>query len=126
MSSISDRMKALQQDQDKFCIEVAELGVDGEPLHIYFTKMTVREDERIRKQHPDFYNRIMNGDIPSFASLLDLIMLKAKNEEGKKIFDEGDRQAFLGMDINFVTNISSQMLEKLFAEDISLEASEKK
>ena len=119
-------MKALQQDQDKFCIEVAELGVDGEPLHIYFTKMTVREDERIRKQHPNFYKTISDGDIPTFSSLLDLIMLKAKNEEGKKIFDEGDRQAFLGMDINFVTNISSQMLEKLFAEDISLEASEKK
>ena len=56
----------------------------------------------------------------------DTTLLETKNEEGIKIFDEGDRQAFLGMDINFVTNISSQMLEKLFAEDISLEASEKK
>mgnify|MGYP000324101432 FL=1 len=79
MSLISDRMKALQQDQDKFCIEVAELGVDGEPLHIYFTKMTVREDERIRKQHPNFYKTISDGDIPTFSSLLDLIMFQEEN-----------------------------------------------
>ena len=126
MSSISDRMKALQQDQDKFCIEVAELGVDGEPLHIYFTKMTVREDERIRKQHPNFYKTISDGDIPTFSSLLDLIMLKAKDEEGKRIFDEGDRQVFLGMDVAFVTQIAGDMLQKLFAEDVSIGSSEKK
>ena len=126
MSLISDRMKALQQDQDKFCIEVAELGVDGEPLHIYFTKMTVREDERIRKQHPNFYKTISDGDIPTFSSLLDLIMLKAKDEEGKKIFDEGDRQVFLGMDVAFVTQIAGDMLQKLFAEDVSIGSSEKK
>lgn len=126
MSLISDRMKALQQDQDKFCIEVAELGVDGEPLHIYFTKMTVREDERIRKQHPNFYKTISDGDIPTFSSLLDLIMLKAKDEEGKKIFDEGDRQVFLGMDVAFVTQIAGDMLQKLFSEDVSIGSSEKK
>lgn len=126
MSLISDRMKALQQDQDKFCIEVAELGVDGEPLHIYFTKMTVREDERIRKQHPNFYKTISDGDIPTFSSLLDLIMLKAKDQEGKKIFDEGDRQVFLGMDVAFVTQIAGDMLQKLFAEDVSIGSSEKK
>jgi len=126
MSLISDRMKALQQDQDKFCIKVAELGVDGEPLHIYFTKMTVREDERIRKQHPNFYKTISDGDIPTFSSLLDLIMLKAKDEEGKRIFDEGDRQVFLGMDVTFVTQIAGDMLQKLFAEDVSVGSSEKK
>ena len=119
-------MKALQQDQDKFCIEVAELGVDGEPLYIYFTKMTVREDERIRKQHPNFYKTISDGDIPTFSSLLDLIMLKAKDEDGKKIFDDSDRQAFLGMDVNFVTSIAGDILQKLFAEDVSLSSSEKK
>lgn len=119
-------MKALQQDQDKFCIKVAELGVDGEPLHIYFTKMTVREDERIRKQHPNFYKTISDGDIPTFSSLLDLIMLKAKDEEGKRIFDEGDRQVFLGMDVAFVTQIAGDMLQKLFAEDVSIGSSEKK
>lgn len=126
MSLISDRMKAMQLEQEKFCIQVAELGAEDQPLNIYFTKMTVREDERIRKNHPDFYKTISNGDIPSFSSLLDLIMIKAKDEEGKRIFDEADRQVFLGMDVSFVTNIAGEILQKLFADDVSLEASEKK
>jgi len=126
MSLISDRMKAMQLEQEKFCIQVAELGAEDQPLNIYFTKMTVREDERIRKNHPDFYKTISNGDIPSFSSLLDLIMIKAKDEEGKRIFDEADRQVFLGMDVSFVTNIAGEILQKLFADDVSLETSEKK
>jgi|TARA_R110002167_G_scaffold245999_1_gene451428 hypothetical protein len=126
MSIMSDRMKAMQLEQEKFCVEVAELGLENEPLKIYFTKMTVREDERIRKSHPDFYKTISDGDIPTFSSLLDLIMIKARDEEGKRIFDEADRQVFLGMDVSFVTALAGEILQKLFADDVTLETSEKK
>ena len=78
---MSDRMKAMQLEQEKFCVEVAELGLENEPLKIYFTKI---------------------------------------------IFDEADRQVFLGMDVSFVTALAGEILQKLFADDVTLETSEKK
>jgi|TARA_R100000664_G_scaffold630_6_gene1865 hypothetical protein len=124
MSILGDRLIALQQEKDRFSFDVEGLGVDGNPLTVFFTKLTVREDERLRKLHPKFYQAVSSGDIPSFKALVDLICLKAEDESGTKLFDEADKQKLLGMDVGFVMNFSTKIIEKLF-EANSLEQAEK-
>ena len=124
MSVLGDRLIALQQEKERYSFQVDGLGVDGNPLTGFFTKLTVREDERLRKLHPKFYESVNNGDIPSFKSLVDLICLKSENENGEKLFDDSDKQKMLGMDVAFIMNFSTKIIEKLF-ETNSLEQDEK-
>ena len=124
MSVLGDRLIALQQEKVRYSFQVDGLGVDGNPLTVFFTKLTVREDERLRKLHPKFYESVNNGDIPSFKSLVDLICLKSENENGEKLFDDSDKQKMLAMDVAFIMNFSTKIIEKLF-ETNSLEQAEK-
>ena len=114
MSILGDRLIALQQEKERYSFNVDGLGVDGNPLTVFFTKLTVREDERLRKLHPKFYEAINGGDIPSFKALADVICMKAEDESGIKLFDEADKQKMLGMDVGFVMSFSTQIIEKLF------------
>jgi len=119
-----DRLLAIQQDKEKYSFTVDELGLDGKPLTVYFTKLTVREDTLLRKQHPNFYDEVSAGKIPPMDSLVDIICLKSVNEEGGKIFDESAKQTLRGMDIQFIIDLAAKILEHLF-DSPSIEEAEK-
>lgn len=124
MSVLGDRLIAMQQQKERYSFDVDGLGVDGNSLTVFFTTLTVREDERLRKLHPKFYEAINGGDIPSFKALVDVICMKAEDESGTKLFDEADKQKMLGMDVGFVMSFSTQIIEKLF-DTTTLEEAEK-
>ena len=114
----------MQQQKERYSFDVDGLGVDGNSLTVFFTTLTVREDERLRKLHPKFYEAINGGDIPSFKALVDVICMKAEDESGIKLFDEADKQKMLGMDVGFIMSFSTQIIEKLF-DTATLEQAEK-
>ena len=124
MSVLGDRLIAMQQQKERYSFDVDGLGVDGNSLTVFFTTLTVREDERLRKLHPKFYEAINGGDIPSFKALEDVICMKAEDESGIKLFDEADKQKMLGMDVGFIMSFSTQIIEKLF-DTATLEQAEK-
>jgi hypothetical protein len=124
MSKISERLLAIQQSKEKLSFEVEGLGQDGQPLIVYYSKLTVREDEKLRRLHPNFYDNVMNGSIPTMNSLVDLICLKAENEDGTKLFDEDDKLKLRGMDVAFIMKFATNMLGDLFDEP-TLEQAEK-
>ena len=124
MSKISERLIAIQQSKEIKSFDVDGLGQDGTPLKIHYTKLTVREDEKLRRLHPQFYENVLNGSIPSMNALVDLICLKAEHEDGSKIFDDSDKLELRGMDVAFIMKLATQMLGDLFDEP-SLEEAEK-
>ena len=74
----------------------------------------IAEDEKIRKKHPTFYKAMTDGDIPSSSAMVDLIILKCKDEEGNSIFAQADSMYLLNQDVGYITGIATAMLEKLF------------
>ena len=87
---------------------------NGEPLKVFYSQLTVREDTRLRKQYPEFYKQLQSGDLPSFQAIVDLIIMKLTNEEGTKVFGDDDRSYLLGMDVKFITDIGAKLLENIF------------
>ena len=124
MSKIGERLIAIQQSKEKSSFSVEGLGENGQPLKVYYSKLKVREDEKLRRLHPKFYDDVLSGSIPSMNALVDLICMKAENEDGKKIFDDTDKLELRGMDVAFIMNIATQMLNDLFDEP-TLEQAEK-
>jgi len=112
--NISERLKQMQSEQERFPLALPGLGEDNNDLVVYFTKLTVKEDEKIRKKHPTFYKTMTDGDIPSFSAMVDLIIIKCKDEEGKAIFTQSDEMYLLNQDVGYITAIATSMLEKLF------------
>ena len=113
--NMSERLKAMQQDREKFPVTLPGLG-EGEDkdLNCFFTKLTVREDEKLRKNHKNFYKDLSDGDIPSFTAMVDLLVIKLIDDEGNKIFQEQDKMFLNGLDVGYITAISTIMLAKLF------------
>ena len=112
--NISERLKQMQSDQEMYPITLPGLGEDGSDLVVYFNKLTVREDEKLRKKHPTFYKAMTDGDIPSVSAMVDLIILKCKDEEGNSSFAQADSMYLLNQEVGYITGIATAMLEKLF------------
>lgn len=76
MSTI-DRIKAHFSDLGTKSIEVPEWGEEGKPLVIYFTPMTIAEQQQVRNAAD------RDGAV---SANVDLLVLKALDAEGKKVF----------------------------------------
>jgi hypothetical protein len=112
--SISERLQAMQSNREKFRLTLPGLGENQSDLTCFFTKLTVREDEKLRRKHKDFYKSLTEGDIPSFQAMVDLIIIKAIDDEGRPIFNQGDNMFLSGMDVGYITGVATAMMEKLF------------
>ena len=113
----------MQSNREKFRLTLPGLGENQTDLVCFFTKLTVRENEKLRKKHKDFYKALTDGDIPSFSAMVDLIIIKAIDDEGKPVFNQGDQMFLNGMDVGYITGVATAMMEKLF--DVpSIETSE--
>jgi|TARA_R110000744_G_scaffold324705_1_gene430493 hypothetical protein len=114
MSTIGNRLIELQQKKERHTFSVPELGKNGNDLTVYYKKLTVREDERLRRKHPEFYKQLTSGQLPSFAALIDLLIIKCEQEDGTALFKDEDRSVLLGMNVNFVTELAGKLLENIF------------
>tara|TARA_Y100001938_G_C7854233_1_gene312330 strand:- start:179 stop:553 length:375 start_codon:yes stop_codon:yes gene_type:complete len=112
--SLKDRLLELQKGKEKYSFSIPGLADNGEPLKVFYSQLTVREDTRLRKQYPEFYKQLQSGDLPSFQAIVDLIIMKLTNEEGVKVFGDDDRSYLLGMDVKFITDIGAKLLENIF------------
>lgn len=122
--NMSERLKAMQQNREKYPVTLPGLGEGEEKdLHCFFYKMTVRDDEKLRKRHKDFYKDMTDGDVPSFSAMIDLMLIKLVDDEGVKIFNDGDRMFLSGLDVGYVTKVATDMMANLFDID-SIESAE--
>ena len=48
-----------------------------------------------------------DGDIPSFSAMVDLIILKCKDDEGNSIFAQVDSMYLLNQDVGYITGIAT-------------------
>ena len=112
--TVIERLKQMQSNVDRVALNLPGLGEEGDDLTVYFTKLTVREDEKLRKKHPNFYKALTEGDIPSFSAMVELLIIKATDEEGVPIFKQSDQMYLMNQDIGYITGVATQMLEKMF------------
>ena len=97
--SIAQRIAANRAARERRSVEVAEWGEDDAPLLIYYSDVSAREIEKIRNKHKDFLNN------PSMSAMVEIIIMKAENEAGDKIFTLEDKPVLMGEPVDLVANI---------------------
>lgn len=110
--SIAERIKA--RTSKKRHIEVAEWGEPDSPEKVYFGPLLAGELNRIQRKHPNF---LQNA---SFEGMVDLIILKAENGQGEKMFTLEDKPVLMREEVSVISNVAAE-----FMSGTSVEVAEK-
>jgi len=100
--SIGSRI-AERQTKQRRVIEVPEWGEDDQPLLIYVTDITGGDIDKIQRKHKDFLNNM------TIAAMVELIILKAEDGDGKRMFTLEDKFTLLGEPVNLIADVSTRI-----------------
>ena len=106
--NIIDRVKAHFESKGVKTIEVSEWGEEGKPLVIYAQPMTLAETRNL-------FKGAKNDDL---GVMVDVIVLKAKDADGNKIFKLDDKQVLLNnADPSVIARVSKDILSSTSFEE---------
>ena len=94
---------------------IAEWGEDGKPLEIFAGVLTCHDVSRLQNKHKDFLSNM------SVEAMVDLIILKAENEAGERLFTLEDKPVLMREPVLLVTRIAGEV----FGSVLSVEDAEK-
>lgn len=104
---IADRQRAARKT-----IEVAEWGEDdASPLIIHCGPMLAMEMEKIQRKHPNFFQSA------TIAGMVDLIILKAEDKDGEKVFSLEDKPVLMREEFGVIARIAGEMISATSVED---------
>lgn len=109
--SLAKKLAAKRQQARKQ-IEVAEWGDDA-PLVLYSGSLTCGDVDKLQRKHPNF---MIN---PTVAAMVDLIIMKAEDKDGEKLFTLEDKPFLMRESVTLVSQIAGQMFATVeSAEDL--------
>jgi phage I-like protein len=100
--SIADRIKS--RVDRRSTVSVPEWGEKDEPEVIYFGPLLARELDQIQRRHNNFL-----AD-PSLQGMVDLIILKAQDEDGNKIFNPSHKPTLMREEVQIISRVAAEML----------------
>ncbi len=104
---IAERQRAARKS-----IEVAEWGEDSDsPLMVYFGPMLALEMDKIQRKHPNFFQSA------TIAGMVDLIILKAEDKSGEKLFTLEDKPTLMREEYGLIVRVASEMISATSVEE---------
>ena len=104
-----DRAKQHFEDLGRQSIEVPEWGEDGLPLKIFWSPMTAQQHRKITSTE----------DGRTAKLLVSVLILKAEDADGRKIFTEENRADLMSkVDLRVVTRVANAILLERSIEDL--------
>lgn len=88
-------------------IEVPEWADEGENFVIYTRELTCADVDKIQRKHKDFINN------PTIAAMVDMIIQKAEDKEGDKMFTLEDKHFLMGERIDVISTIAGEMFSQI-------------
>ena len=91
---------------------VAWADDDGQPFTFYTYNVTCYDLKQLEQKHPKFLENT------SISAMVDLIILKAVDESGEKLFtSKEDRMELMGEEITVISEIAEQMFSTIDSVD---------
>lgn len=104
---IADRQRASRK-----VIEVAEWGEDdASPLIIHAGPLLAIEMEKIQRKHPNFFQAA------TIAGMVDLIILKAEDKDGEKLFTLEDKPTLMREEFSLIARVSGELIASTSVEE---------
>jgi hypothetical protein len=100
--SIAERIKA--RTSQKRHLDVPEWGEDGKPERVYYGPLLAGELNRIQRKHPNFLQSA------SFEAMVDLIVLKAEDGQGGKMFTLEDKPILMREEVSVISTVAASMM----------------
>jgi hypothetical protein len=107
--SISKRIAG--RTSTKRHIEVIEWGDEGKPEKVYYGPLLAGELNRIQRKHPNFLGSA------SFDAMVDLIILKAENGQGEKLFTLEDKAILMREEVGVISTVAAAFMSGDSVED---------
>lgn len=98
---IGERIAA-KRSAERRLLEVAEWGED-EPLQLYISALTCHDVDKIQRKHKDFLTNM------SVGAMVDLIIQKAEDKNGEKVFTLEDRPFLMREPVTLISRIAGEM-----------------
>lgn len=97
------KMIAEKRNRQRRVIEVSEWGEDDKPLLVYSSAITAGDLKNIQRKHKNFLSEM------TIDGMVDLIIMKAQDVDGNKLFTLEDKVYLMGEDLIVISNIASHM-----------------
>lgn len=101
-----------ERNSQKRHIEVAEWGEPGSPEKVYFGPLLAGELNRIQRKHPSFLQSA------SFEAMVELIVLKAENGQGEKLFTLEDKPILMREQVEVISRVAAEMMSSASSEEL--------
>lgn len=93
-------------------VVVPEWGDESGDFKLYCKPITCNDVNRLQKKHPDFLNNT------TIAAMVDLIVMKALDEGGEKLFTAADdKMELMGEQTDVISSIANQMFADIQSEE---------
>ncbi len=93
-------------------VEVPAWGDDSGAFKLYCRPITCNDLNRLQKKHPNFLNNT------TIAAMVDLIIMKAEDQSGERLFTAADdRIELMGEQTDVISEIASQMFADIESEE---------
>ena len=100
-----------ERTSNKRHIDVAEWGDEGKPEKVYYGPLLAGELNRIQRKHPKFLSDT------SFDAMIDLIILKAENGQGEKLFTLEDKPVLMREEVSVISTVAAAFMSGDTVED---------
>lgn len=94
---------AARRQHKRICVIVPEWGDDA-PLELFAGALTCYDLDRIQKKHKDFLSS------QSIEGMVDLIILKAEDKDGERLFSLEDKPHLMREPLAVVARVSAEMM----------------
>jgi hypothetical protein len=111
---LGERIAAKRQ-KNRRKVSVAEWGEDGKALDLYASTLTCHDVDRLQKKHKDFLTNM------TIEGMVDLIILKAENADGERLFSLEDKPHLMREPVILVSRVAGEV----FGSVLSVEDAEK-
>jgi hypothetical protein len=81
------------------------------PVKVYYGPLSARELNRIQRKHPNFLNDA------KLEAQVDLIILKAENGQGEKLFTLEDKPGLMDEEVSIIARVAAGLMSGTSVED---------
>ena len=109
--SLGKKLMELRSGRERKQIEVSEWA-EIIPC-IYVRPLSAGDVDKIQRKHKDFINN------PTVAAMVDLIILKAEDENGDKLFSLEDKAFLLGEELSVISAVAQEMFNDVTSAEVA-------
>ena len=108
---LAKHIATLNKERPRISIEVPEWGDENAPCTLYFSNISARDVQQVRRKYPNFFNDTETD------GMVEMIIRKAETQSGERAFTLEAKPILMDVDAMVITRIFSSIFGAGVSED---------